>query len=282
MLESPHFPSSDDAGRSHNDIDKMIHALNAGFTQLGEQSKEQSERLIHTVNMGFTRLGEQNKEHTDRLQMTIEAQTPDANVNRNWKEDATKPHTNINAQPASTDTKTKFWTLYKKLADEQDKEFVDKYSADLENSLIFAGLFSAVTSVFIIQIQPEIQSGTSTIVLVTLCLLYFSLGMTLLASLLTVLGKQWVLHYSAAGEKGTIEARGLERQRKLDGLHKWKFDIVMQAFPLLLQVVLLLFSTALSIYLWKIHRALALIVLFFDSTWLHHLYCLARLCFCFS
>ncbi|KAJ7144633.1 hypothetical protein C8R44DRAFT_602037, partial [Mycena epipterygia] len=63
---------------------------------------------------------------------------------------------NINTQPAGTDIKTKFWTLYKKLADEQDKEFVDKYSADLENSLIFAGLFSAVTSAFIIQIQPEI------------------------------------------------------------------------------------------------------------------------------
>ncbi|KAJ7083773.1 hypothetical protein C8R44DRAFT_536399, partial [Mycena epipterygia] len=55
------------------------------------------------------------------------------------------------------DTETKFWTLYKKLIDEHDKEFLENYSADLENSLIFAGLFSAVTSAFIIQIQPEIQ-----------------------------------------------------------------------------------------------------------------------------
>ncbi|KAJ7084681.1 hypothetical protein C8R44DRAFT_584821, partial [Mycena epipterygia] len=87
------------------------------------------------------------------------------------------------------------WTSYKKLADEQDKEFVDKYSADLENSLIFAGLFSAVTSAFIIQIQPEIEPGTSGTVLIAQCLLYTSLGMTLLASLLTVLGKQWIMHY---------------------------------------------------------------------------------------
>ncbi|KAJ7084685.1 hypothetical protein C8R44DRAFT_651508, partial [Mycena epipterygia] len=95
-----------------------------------------------------------------------------------------------------TDINTKFWTLYKKLSDEQDKEFVEKYSADLENSLIFAGLFSAVTSAFIIQIQPEIHPmGTSTLVLIAQCLLYSSLGMTLLASLLTVLGKQWILHY---------------------------------------------------------------------------------------
>ncbi|KAJ7144632.1 hypothetical protein C8R44DRAFT_578787, partial [Mycena epipterygia] len=95
---------------------------------------------------------------------------------------------------------------------------------------------------------------------------YFSLGMTLLASLLTVLGKQWILHYSAAGEKGTIDARGRERQSKLDGLRKWKFDAVMQTFPLLLQAALLLFAAALTIYLWKIHLALAGITLSLTAT----------------
>ncbi|KAJ7142275.1 hypothetical protein C8R44DRAFT_603197 [Mycena epipterygia] len=55
------------------------------------------------------------------------------------------------------DKKTKFWTEYQKLADEFDKEFKDKYGDDLDNSLIFAGLFSAVASAFIIQIQPEFQ-----------------------------------------------------------------------------------------------------------------------------
>jgi hypothetical protein len=84
----------------------------------------------------------------------------------------------------------------------------------------------------------------------------------LLAALLAVLGKQWLMYYSSAGDsRGTIEERGLERQRKLDGLRKWKFESIMQTFPLLLQLALLIFSAALSTYLWTVHLSLALIVL---------------------
>jgi hypothetical protein len=130
-----------------------------------------------------------------------------------------------------------------------------------------AGLFSAVDSAFIIQIQPAFQpsdSGSSQpplLVLVAQSLLYVSLGSTLLAALLAVLGKQWLMYYSAAGERGTIETRGLERQRKLDGLRKWKFDTIMQIFPLLLQFGLFLFAAGLSVFLWRINLVLALIVL---------------------
>ncbi|KAJ7866117.1 hypothetical protein B0H13DRAFT_1573155, partial [Mycena leptocephala] len=129
--------------------------------------------------------------------------------------------------------------------------------------LLQAGLFSAVSSAFIIQIQPELQTdpntttqallgllvenitgvapppallaqptGPATIIIIAQCLLYFSLFSTLLAALLAVLGKQWLLHYDSVGERGTIEERGLERQRKSDGLRRWKLDLVMQMFPL--------------------------------------------------
>ncbi|KAJ6472025.1 hypothetical protein C8R45DRAFT_1164782 [Mycena sanguinolenta] len=162
----------------------------------------------------------------------------------------------------TTDKKTAFWNAYKTLADEHDKEFLQRYSTDLDTSLIFAGLFSAVDSAFIIQIQPEIQPhGTRSIVILAQCLLYISLFSTLLASLLAVLGKQWLMYYSAAGEKGSLETRGLERQRKFDGRVKWKFDAVIQMFPLLLQFGLGLFWAALTIYLWTIHPSIASIVL---------------------
>ncbi|KAJ7917896.1 hypothetical protein B0H13DRAFT_2321969 [Mycena leptocephala] len=69
------------------------------------------------------------------------------------------------------------------------------------------------------------------------------------------------MFYQAAGSRGTIEERGLERQRKLDGLRRWKFDAVLQMFPMLLQLALLLFSLAISIYLWAIHRSIAAIVI---------------------
>lgn len=160
------------------------------------------------------------------------------------------------------------------------------------NLLYEAGLFSAVSSAFIIQIQPELQAdpnaktqallgllvqnmtgapvpsdllpdstGTATIIIAAQSILYFSLFSALLAALLAVLGKQWLLHYDSVGERGTIEERGLERQRKFDGMRHWKFDLVMQIFPLLLQFSLLLFATALSIYLWTIHHGIAGVML---------------------
>ncbi|KAJ7839083.1 hypothetical protein B0H13DRAFT_2677296 [Mycena leptocephala] len=140
----------------------------------------------------------------------------------------------------AADKKSEFWNAYMKLADEDDKEFQKKYSSDLDTTLILcvAGLFSAVSSAFIIQ------------------LVYHAL-----AALFAVLGKQWIMYYQTAGSRGTIEERGLERQRKLDGLRRWKFDLILQMFPLLLQLALLVFSSALSVYLWNIHRSVAIIVL---------------------
>ncbi|KAJ7117089.1 hypothetical protein C8R44DRAFT_530654, partial [Mycena epipterygia] len=120
------------------------------------------------------------------------------------------------------DKKTAFWTVYKKLADEFDKELHDKYVNDFDASLLFAGLFSAVSSAFIIQIQVELlpDSNATTQALLMLLvqnmtgaaapaiqmfvptapetrvvaaqgLLYCSLFSTLFAALLAVLGKQW-------------------------------------------------------------------------------------------
>ncbi|KAJ7495829.1 hypothetical protein B0H11DRAFT_1716373, partial [Mycena galericulata] len=66
----------------------------------------------------------------------------------------------IRPKPVVTDKETAFWTAYQTLADESDKEFHQKYSSDLDNSLIFAGLFSAVESAFLIQMQPNLQPNT--------------------------------------------------------------------------------------------------------------------------
>lgn len=158
---------------------------------------------------------------------------------------------------------------------------------------IQAGLFSGVTSAFTIQIQSELQpdpnpatqtnlllllvqnvtgaavpgmqmaeqAGPTTIIVVAQSLLYCSLLSTLLAALLAVLGKQWLLHYDSVSERGTITERGLERQRKLNGLRHWKFDPVMQILPLLLQLSLLLFAVGLAFYLWTINTVIATMVL---------------------
>ncbi|KAJ7670372.1 hypothetical protein B0H17DRAFT_1141854 [Mycena rosella] len=93
--------------------------------------------------------------------------------------------------------------------------------------------------------------------------LYVSLFSTLLAALLVVLGKQWLLYYVVAGERacGTTEQRCLERQRKMDGMHKWKLETVLNMHPLLLQLSLLLFTAALSLHLWQTRHSIAGFVL---------------------
>ncbi|KAK6985068.1 hypothetical protein R3P38DRAFT_3374876, partial [Favolaschia claudopus] len=206
-------------------------------TDAAVQTISDNERLIQVLQTGFSSLLQQQEE----MSKAIADLKP-------------KP-------PATTDKKTAFWNGYMTLANEYDKEFLQKYGTDLDTSLIFAGLFSAVASAFIIQIQPEFESAPHPLTVIAQSLLYISLGSTLLAALLAVLGKQWLMYYSAAGEQGTIERRGLERQRKLDGLIKWRFELIMQAFPLCLQFGLFLFAAALSVYLWRIHQVLAGIVI---------------------
>ncbi|KAJ7740560.1 hypothetical protein B0H16DRAFT_1757733 [Mycena metata] len=99
-----------------------------------------------------------------------------------------------------------------------------------------------------------------TIIVVVQSMMYISLFATLLAALLAVLGKQWLVYYQDAGSRGTIEARGLECQRKLDGLVKWKYEAVLQGFPLLLQLALLLLASSTSVYLWTLSNSLAILV----------------------
>ncbi|KAJ7778597.1 hypothetical protein DFH07DRAFT_910899, partial [Mycena maculata] len=228
--------NADEAGtKPPPDNDRLINVLQACFQELINKQDEQTEKYsIHLHPWGILAV-------YPRIQRAVEALKPQAPV---------------------TDKRTTFWNAYMNLADEHDREFQQKYGTDLDTALIFAGLFSAVSSAFIIQIEPQFMGPTSpqVTVVVAQSLLYISLFTTLLAALLAVLGKQWIMYYQAAGSRGTIEERGLERQRKLDGLRKWKFDAVLQMFPLLLQLALLLFSAALSIYLWTIHHAIAIIV----------------------
>ncbi|KAJ7245582.1 hypothetical protein C8J57DRAFT_1725249 [Mycena rebaudengoi] len=111
----------------------------------------------------------------------------------------------------------------------------------------------------------EPNNGATTTIIIVQGLLYASLFSTLLAALLAVLGKQWLMHYDEAGSRGTLAERGLQRQRKHDGLQRWKFTLVMEMFPLLLQLAPLLFSAALSVYLSTINHSISIIVITFTS-----------------
>ena len=195
--------------------------------------------------------------------------------------------------------------MYKQEATEYDLEYVKKYDEDLSTTLIFvcslpiarqssnffkAGLFSAVSSAFVIAIQSNLQpdpnqqsvailhlilltlnqsavlnetltvppvrgNPPSEIVIVSV-LTYASLLISLLAAFTAMLGKQWLNRYLRHVGGSTIERCG-DRQRKCDGLAEWPFQLFIESLPIMLQVSLLLLACGLCQYMWSINTTVA-------------------------
>lgn len=157
-----------------------------------------------------------------------------------------------------------------------------------------AGLFSAVTSTFIAQLQSQLQSdpnsdtaallrvliykidnstfgndvpaipqwtGPPTTAVQVQAILYASLVVSLLSAFLAMLGKQWLNRYASIEMRGSGIQRSQNRQRKLDGTIAWRFELVMESLPLMLQGALFLLGCALSLYLWGVDTTVASVVL---------------------
>ena len=155
-----------------------------------------------------------------------------------------------------------------------------------------AGLFSAVSSAFIVDVQSKLEpdpneltaaymrvlihavnnslfpdadpstttwTGPSFSIVTVQSLLYASLATSLFASFLAMLGKQWINRY-LRNRGGSAADKSRNRQRKLDGFEKWHFHFVIESLPVMLQFALLLLGCALSLHLWTISRAVAGII----------------------
>ncbi|KAF9781606.1 hypothetical protein BJ322DRAFT_232845 [Thelephora terrestris] len=193
------------------------------------------------------------------------------------------------------DSRTDFFALYRRESEEFDKDYAGKYDEDLNTSLIFAGLFSAVSSAFIIDVQSNLQPDpnamtaaymrilihnmnntlfpdadpSSTIwtgpppeIVKVQSLLYSSLATSLFAAFIAMLGKQWVNRYIRK-QGGSAAEKSRDRQRKLDGSKDWYLQLVIESLPVMLQFALLLLGGALTLYLWTISQTVAGVILAF-------------------
>ncbi|KAH7908577.1 hypothetical protein BJ138DRAFT_340116 [Hygrophoropsis aurantiaca] len=182
------------------------------------------------------------------------------------------------AQEIGMDSRSRLWATYRREAKEFDDEFLEKYRDDMDIVLIFAGLFSAVSTTFITSMQSNLSpdatattnvllmqlvhaanttafagqnlelpswNGPGSTMIWTQSLIYASLAASLLAALGAVLGKQWLAHYCQS-KFGTSEQRALHRQAKSNALERWRFQAILAVLPVLLQISLLLFGIALS------------------------------------
>lgn len=84
----------------------------------------------------------------------------------------------------------------------------------------------------------------------------------MLAAFLAMLGKQW-LHRYTRHKGGSAAERCEDRQRKLDGLERWPFRLVIESPSVLLQLSLLLLVVGLSRSLWDINHTVAWVVVGF-------------------
>ena len=156
-----------------------------------------------------------------------------------------------------------------------------------------AGLLSAVTSAFIIEVNSELQpdpnadaaallrvliykidnttfgndipaipqwTGPPHTTIQVQAILFASLAASFFSAFLAMLGKQWLNRYASIGVRGSAIERSQHRQRKLDGIVNWYFEHVMESLPLMLQIALLLLGCALSQYLWNIDTTVASVV----------------------
>ena len=161
-----------------------------------------------------------------------------------------------------------------------------------------SGLFSAVTSAFIIGVQSELKpdyeemnnrllemllnattgtipassatsvprwSGPDPVIVQVQCILYATLSTTLLVSFLAMLGKQWLNRYRQNEIHESTVDRSRVCERKLSGIETRGFRVVMESLPLILQCALLLLGFALSRYLWDVNRSVSSVVIGFTS-----------------
>ncbi|KAG8985231.1 hypothetical protein FRB93_005933 [Tulasnella sp. JGI-2019a] len=199
-------------------------------------------------------------------------------------------------QPGPFGSLGDLWTKYDKLADKFDKDMLASLNTNLDVLLIFAGLFSAVNTAFIVVVLAALSAnpldqtnhllqllvmGASNTTLtpndLTLlfvpgegavrqnCTFFASLCCSLLAAAGAMLAKQWLQEYARTGQTGTVEEQARGRADKFRGAQRWGLRFVVEALPALLLISLALFFVGLVDYLWTVDRTVALVVLAFAA-----------------
>lgn len=194
------------------------------------------------------------------------------------------------AEERGNDLRSKFWAAYKKVSVESDDNMLERCNGNMDIVLIFAGLFSAANTAFIIAMQPNPLDTTNALLVqliqITLqgpsaaqpsiispstsypsnfwiqAVSYMSLALSLLAAFGAVLGKQWLNHYKTHRYgNGSLEQRCMQRQGKLQGLERWCFEGVLQSFANLLKASLFLFALSLIPWMWTQQQTISIIII---------------------
>ncbi|KAF8211165.1 hypothetical protein K438DRAFT_1806791 [Mycena galopus ATCC 62051] len=196
--------------------------------------------------------------------------------------------------PSDEAAAAKLWAVYVSEASKYDKALIESWRADMEGILIFAGLFSAILTAFLIesyktlntdsgaltvqllaQISQQIASSAnsvplqltplrpfipSTTSLICNALWFISLGFSLACALLATLVEQWArefLHRTDMLSAPVVRARIFSYLYY--GLKKFRMHTVVEIIPFLLHVSLIFFFGGLVAFLVPVNNIMAII-----------------------
>ncbi|TDL17230.1 hypothetical protein BD410DRAFT_730288, partial [Rickenella mellea] len=157
---------------------------------------------------------------------------------------------------------SRIWRPYLELADKFDRDLVHNWRDDMDSLLIFAALFSASVTAFVIesykavlqdtgevtisvllQISQQLSNGTSLAAVrpafqadsasLTVNIFWFlSLAFSLACALAAVLVRQWARQYLRFPRSfSSTSERARARQYAYENMQWWKMDIIVETIP---------------------------------------------------
>ncbi|KAF5386514.1 hypothetical protein D9757_005877 [Collybiopsis confluens] len=174
-----------------------------------------------------------------------------------------------------------------------DEEMCKGWREDVDTLLVFAGLFSAAVTAFLIEsyrwLQQSPENSTNLLLLQLLQQLqnngtgvvlpenslpsdsvsplsirvnvfwFSSLALSLSCAIIGILCKQWLREYQRDAALSPRDALML-RQTRLESFEKWKVVDILSALPLLLQSALVLFFAGIVDLLWSLNTIVAVVL----------------------
>ncbi|KAG9090271.1 hypothetical protein FS749_000690 [Ceratobasidium sp. UAMH 11750] len=108
-------------------------------------------------------------------------------------------------------------------------------------------------------LDPPAFSPSHTAVVVNI-LWFLSLSLSVAVSLVAMLAKEWCYKFMSS-RSGPSYEQARRRQRKWNGMERWKMKKVLIYLPAMMHLALLLFALGLCLYLWDANKRVALPVI---------------------
>ncbi|PBK88293.1 hypothetical protein ARMGADRAFT_937394 [Armillaria gallica] len=188
----------------------------------------------------------------------------------------------------------RIWPIYNEEAADFDANMLAEWRDTIDVLLVFAGLFSAVLTTFVVQtsqnMQPDYNQASAILLLEILkatvsngsqisipssptdffsmsrsdewlnSLWFVSLTLSLITALVTVLVKQWLHQYITIVSDSSPCDRARIRHLRYAGLQTWQVPMIIGLLPVLLHASLALFFAGLAIFLFSLGMKVAWLV----------------------